>query len=150
MALTAALAAAPLGACGSSRSMPPTGSARSVVITDPTVVASITVAVGDTIDFRMPPLTGEHRFNGQPVDWPPPYTSQSTVLRAQAASGCPSGYTCAAFKAVATGSAILYLPSPSGVICGGGHGCIGIAARAPRPVPVDVGTRGVPVVRYRQ
>lgn len=148
--MAAGLTVASVAACGSTPSKPPNGSAHSVVIADPARLVSIAVAVGDTIDFRMPPLTGEHRFNGQPVTWPAPYTSQTSVLRAEAVSDCPSDYTCGAFKVVAAGTAVLYLASPSGVICGGGHGCIGISAPAPRRVPVEARGRGAPVVSYRQ
>lgn len=150
LVLAASVAITSLGGCGSSGIHARTNPARSVAISDPSAVASVTVAVGDAIDFRMPPLTGEHRFNGQPVTWPAPYASQTSVLQAEAVSDCPSDYTCVAFKALSAGTAVLYSPSPSGVICGDGHGCAGIAAPLPRQIPVDVRAEGAPVVIYRR
>lgn len=150
LTLTASLAAAPVAGCGSSGTQAHTGPAHSVVVTDPATVGSIAVAVGDTIDFRVPPPAGEHRSNGQPVTWPAPYTSQPALLRAEAAQDCPADYTCEDFRALVTGSATIYVPSPSGIICGPNHECVGISARAPFPIPVLVRTGGAPVVSYRQ
>lgn len=150
LVLTASLAVTSLGGCGSSGKHAAAHPARSVVISDPSTVVSVTVAVGDTIDFRIPPLTGEHRSNGQPVTWPAPYASQTSVLQPEAVPDCPSDYTCEAFEARSVGTAILYSPSPSGIICGDGHGCAGVAAPLPRRIPVDVRDEGAPVVIYRR
>ena len=137
-----------LVACSSGDKPTPQIPATPVVIRNPDAIATIIVAVGDDIDFRLAPQPGVHRPNGQPVNWPTPYTDDTAVLHPSHPETCPNHDTCQNFKAIASGTTKVYSVGPSGVICDN-QGCAGIQAALPHPIQVNVVAVGTPKVIYR-
>ena len=141
------VAVAVLAGCSSTdRASTRVGQVQPVVITSAATVASVTIAVVNEIDFRLRPAPG-HRPDGQAVTWPAPTSSDPTVLQPRGLGDCPANYTCEQFKAQAVGTADLIVAEPSGIICDAG--CVGIAARAPHRIPVEVIRQGPSRVLYQ-
>ena len=141
------------GACSSSPPpVPPAAyqvQSDFVVVAEVDVIASITLPVGATIQFRLP-AGKSHRPDGSPVLPPDPRVRDSTVLKAVAVHSCSAKTTCVDFQALSTGTAVITVPGVSGMICGNGgaSGCVGVTASI-YSIPVKVALTGRPAVEPR-
>lgn len=109
-----------------------------VVITNTELpnVSSLTLRVGDMLDFRLVP-TGS-RPDGSPVLWPQPFSIDPTILHPVTASNCVYPTSCASFVAAKAGSTFVAVDGPGGIICfPGSQHCAGVTASMGR-IPVTV------------